>query len=476
MTVNVKGSTVYGSTAEYSGDVYVHGNFEGATKIGNYCVIEKIVRSMWNLGLTVTPNVVGESVRDLSGFSGADDNLMHTATGKTNPLAVVRNGNYLYYQNENETYASITEYNLLTQAKTTIQVVAGTNGIRYGVIGGRQIGVLYLLGDATHHDVYVLDFAVETSVKAHSFLRDWTDGDYQYFTTSTQYFSTMFVEYSNEVYLVAAFPMAVWDNGAAPYEENDGVCWFVYNFDTETAQSPIWQPHNDSRTSYPGAASIQSPLAYYSGKVLCLPTTVDFDDGTDGTPFHVLDLSSFTAAATFFESGAGWETYPGWIAIDHTNGVAYASITFQAASTDATIIKFVFSSSTPSVWKNNAYGYSICAGQTAIYFYDEEVDKWYDINWTELLAITEPASGYSYADGVSFAFDDTTQRIWHYDSSGPNLKGIRVTDGDVKTVSTTVEDPDTSPNRMTVFLLIDLFVLVSSKVSSDVCYYTVEAA
>lgn len=476
MTANILQSMIYGSTAQYTGDVYVHGNVEGETAIDDYCVAPSLVVRNVFPGNSARSMPNDENEGDVSGITGTAVCTSFHEYNESGVSGVIRCGNYIYYQDKSQANTTVVEYNLVTKAKVSIQVLAANKTIRIGIIDDRKVGV-YLIDTGSYFYIYELDFSSETSSLLKTLTRQWDVGDFRYLS-STSFFSVIFMKYNSEIYVVAAHDCPQSDIGSAPYEDNGGLAWYVYNFDTDTLSEQIWQPHHDSRTTAYSGDNIYHPLVYYGSQVLCVPSDVDFDDGNDGTVFHTIDLSDLSTSVAFLASGAGWETQTYAAGVDYANGIAYIEVTWGNGSLDRTLITYNFSTGAVAIWKNNTSGYYICFGKTGIFFYDEDEYKWYDTNWSVVLTVSEPANGYASHDNLSITYSDTEQRIWWYDNTvSPKLVGHRVTDGNVREIAVSVLYPTQAPTVMGIFDLVDMFVLVvSENDDGNEEYFTVEAA
>ena len=474
--VNILNSTIFGSTAMYSGPVYTYGNIEGESEIIPWCPETQLIfRSARYPSL---PNIVGEIERDMSTLFTAECISFNEDQYTSYTL---RNNDYIYYMSSSGGIVYITEYNLSSLEKVSIIAVPTTPTeyhVQYGIIGERKIGLIRINDAIDNYDVYELDFATEISELVHQFPRYWSVDDYEYCSYANYSGLCIWVNYNNKIFAIMVNSGDRYYVPGPPYNEDGGAIWNIYNHTDSIAEDPIFKVNHSSRRS--DWAPIWGMLGYYQGKLLCLATDIDFYDASlmDGTAFHTFNLATTTANSIFLNSGEGWETNHDYLAIDQTNGIAYCQIVYQDQSMDDTICKYDFSTDTAIIWKTSAYWFSLCAGNETIYIFDEADNKWYDINWNVVLTIIPPVNGYNNVDNLSYAFSDIEQRIWWYDNTiSPRLIGARITDSDIREILVTVTYPTISPHRMYVMDLGDMFILLKSKnADSKNEFFTVRTA
>lgn len=475
-------SVIYGSTEQYLGNVYVHANIEGISRISGACVssFENYLRSMPMEGTSsLVPQIDAEMQRDASGIVSPTCTKIFTndTASSGTCIAVLRSPNYLYYFNPSQTNPSLTEYSLADGTKTTVQVYTGTKPIypQYGVLGERQCVMVGPGSDSDHTGLYLIDFEAGTSTRVADFLTYETGpGVDELHMLSYQYLNV--VNYNDKLYSVISGDYSWYDGDAV---DTQGCFFAIYNHtdDIETVTKKL----HVSSAPYPdmiGDNSYYCSPVFVDGKFVLIPTTNWRYTGHDpAVPFHILDLDDLTQTVVLAQAQGTSPYYNETLYVylagpDHTNKAVLAEVYYYTNNGNTlSVIKLDLESNTPSlVQEDTNMGYGLCVGNTETYIYRHDNDKWYSTGMVETLTVTGGANGYNNTDSLSYAFDDVNERIWHYDASGPKLVGVR-TDGNIREVSITVSDAIESPYRTPLFLLGDLFILAVMKSATGTTDY-----
>lgn len=148
-TVDIKFSLVYGSTALYNGTVTVYANTIAEAAIANHCAsydLDAGYSRFWGQAI--------DNIRDVSGVTGTPTIV---PTGDFKAKYPVKIPGYLYSLAADGT--AIYELTISSLAVTTKSLPA-TSGSEIVVVGERQIAWV-----ANYSDLYVTDFAADTSTK-----------------------------------------------------------------------------------------------------------------------------------------------------------------------------------------------------------------------------------------------------------------------------------------------------------------------
>lgn len=472
MTIKLINTAAFGSTAKYIGNVYARGVRDGISKI-TCPVTGPWVRSMHNI--SYFPQVDGEYSVDLTAFTSAESTLFHTVTGTPsgNRVRFLRSPDYIYFQNQNETYLSISEYCIADGTTTTVLATtnyAYTAYVKFTVLDDRKVVVLVGKEDGDYMALNLVDFEAGTSTELTSFLINITSGDnvinlqpYRGNMVTTVHEGKTFTIISGWYF---------WEDTE---NDNAGSCFIIYDH-TDDITTTTYEFHTSDNNKKQASANYYTRDVVVNGKVITFPSTQsDTDSGLDDfalAAFHVLDLDTLTHTVIEYDLPAEHDVVYAYGLIGdiaENSVLAYYSDVWYPDPNK--LIKIDLGTSAVTEVTTSAGGWSFAYGNDNIYIYSGTDDKWYDRDMTEMLAFAGPANGYNEADNMCIVLDESDDRIWYYDSTGPALVGLRLSDGDEKTIAVTPTYPTVSPTRMTVLLLGDVFVLGKFKAATDVTEY-----
>ena len=420
MTVKLIDSIVYGSTAKYSGNVYVHEVSDGISKL--VCEITNVCR---NFGYyEYLPLVDGEGSRSLS-LTTASETLLSQAYS-------LRQGNYLYKVTDiiisgtgNYTW-HIYEYDLTTDTEIHLEFVENNDIYHWALLGERQVVMLTDdddddAGPEYHNALKVVDFNTEaiTTLKRYVWMKD-LGADWEYYRSEQ-----LTVVPNDDGFIIAIAGVYTF------YEDSTGDDWEEFGYVLyDTVSDTITQGHEVYVEIIRNATT---SMNYYvspqivDGKIVYVVGTLHYDDNYVGLFIVVLDYIAGTASITFHENPdpENYEVYCEYAASDLANGDVYLAA--DEWGDNSALLKFDVSTEELSViqlgW--DGYWFYPIAGNNEIYVYDETNGNIIDTSGNILY---ELGPDHWISNGLGMQFDDAGRKIWYYTEVGNKLVSVSVDD------------------------------------------------
>jgi hypothetical protein len=421
----------------------------------------------------------GETVTGLSNLVADSSEILFVKSGAgySYDYGFVRNEEYIYFQNNS---SSIREYKISDGTTTDVDIssyIVQTN-LPMCFVEERKI---VFMGDGSTNDyvaLYLLDFSVLTITKLTEFLMEVVIDTYT--TVYIDFWAGFLLctVYEDKTYLImTGWANLDFDNGVDVWN-NMGYSFAIYNYTDETSTLTYEMHHDVAHYQQNYVFSVMPIIT--NGKIALTGYTFGYGDlDYKCVAFHIFDLNTLTQTVVRQEGFETWQSpFPSGFAPDHINNAVWAYVSGGAYPVTYYLVKIDLDTLNLTIVEtsSNSIYYLFCVGQNETYIYKNTTATWYTTSLVPKVTITPPTDGYHEGDNFSYVFDDIEGRTWFYDSTGPNLTGIRISDGDIKEISTDITYPTISPRQMGVYLLGDCVILAKRfSATNTTTYYLIKS-
>lgn len=426
--------------------------------------------------------------RDSSGISGtaAEIHSNSRGTSVTYVGSIVRNGDYIYFQNCNSTNYSekrleVIEYQISTQTKRYITVTTYPSiftmfcrGMKICIVEDRKI-LVYENHESITKDqnIYIVDFEAET-VNVIATINVETPGNGEEGPVDIMCIYSM----KNTDGDILLFVGGWYYKYTLEWRLSSGVFWYQKNYTQDTE----WVfAHAECEVPDYGADDVytyQPPQFIGKDKIIVFGSNYPHSGYTENTGVisFLYDIATNTISTSQVRSYDGEEILVYFSGVDHDTDLVYLNF-YDEFESGCTGYLFSFNPSTGQFTKlyelEDPYAYTfilVFVSKHGTYFYDIDAGKLYD-SATLTLQATNPFDTEYWNENVSLVMDDNGPSILYWNKAETKLQRLSVSGTVLAEYSLSI----VNTARMQVHHLDDVIMITADNalVPNTIKYYLV---